>query len=395
MNQYWIDALSPLVFRSGKPFGAQSDTEDIIFPLPSAAAGLIRTQYMLQNNFMLNYRPDQESRAVLDNEKAEELKSIALRGFFLASQNQEKIKILVPKPTDAMYLKNKVTGQTELVRLVPMPSENTQTSGCDLPHEGLTPVSLLSDIKGKPQSGANYWEQEDFEKWQLGTSLSFEEVEQNGIKSLPLETRTHVALNDETLTSDDGKLFQTASYDFAPTRKAHHQGWNTEQCGFIIASEQHICDDIVRFGGEGRLSRLQKLKEKTVLPSEKLPSAESVFAAKGLKLTLLTPAIFSQGWLPGWIDTKTLEGTLPHTSITVRLRATALDRWQPVSGWDLHRHKPKAMRKAVPAGSVYWFEYLGGDLHTLTNIAHHALSDDQQDCQDGFGIVALSAWKAS
>ncbi|SUO91269.1 type III-B CRISPR module-associated protein Cmr3 [Suttonella indologenes] len=38
MNYYIIDALSPLVFRSGKPFGAQSDTDDIMFPLPSAAA---------------------------------------------------------------------------------------------------------------------------------------------------------------------------------------------------------------------------------------------------------------------------------------------------------------------------------------------------------------------
>lgn len=50
MQFYWIDALSPLVFRSGKPFGAQSDTEDIIFPLPSAAAGLIRTVWAQQQH---------------------------------------------------------------------------------------------------------------------------------------------------------------------------------------------------------------------------------------------------------------------------------------------------------------------------------------------------------
>ncbi len=42
MNSYFLDALAPLVFRSGKPFGAQSDTDDIQFPLPSAAAGLVR-----------------------------------------------------------------------------------------------------------------------------------------------------------------------------------------------------------------------------------------------------------------------------------------------------------------------------------------------------------------
>lgn len=46
MNSYFLDALAPLVFRSGKPFGSQSDTDDIQFPLPSAAAGLVRTQIM-------------------------------------------------------------------------------------------------------------------------------------------------------------------------------------------------------------------------------------------------------------------------------------------------------------------------------------------------------------
>ena len=46
MNSYFLDALAPLVFRSGKPFGAQSDTDDIQFPLPTAAAGLVRTQIM-------------------------------------------------------------------------------------------------------------------------------------------------------------------------------------------------------------------------------------------------------------------------------------------------------------------------------------------------------------
>ena len=32
--RHFLDALAPLVFRSGKPFGAQSDTDDIQFPLP-------------------------------------------------------------------------------------------------------------------------------------------------------------------------------------------------------------------------------------------------------------------------------------------------------------------------------------------------------------------------
>ncbi|HHK5603868.1 TPA: hypothetical protein ACQUJM_000121 [Neisseria polysaccharea] len=47
MNSYFLDTSAPLVFRSSKPFGAQSDIDDIQFSLPSAAAGLVRAQVML------------------------------------------------------------------------------------------------------------------------------------------------------------------------------------------------------------------------------------------------------------------------------------------------------------------------------------------------------------
>lgn len=57
MNSYFLDALAPLVFRSGKPFGAQSDTDDIQFPLPSAAAGLVRTQIMGQSGCNWDSKP--------------------------------------------------------------------------------------------------------------------------------------------------------------------------------------------------------------------------------------------------------------------------------------------------------------------------------------------------
>ena len=164
----------------------------------------------------------------------------------------------------------------------------------------------------------------------------------------------HVGIDRKTLAAEDGRLFQTAAYDFAEPAKKHHGGWKSCRYGFVIRTAADLQDNgVVRFGGEGRLSRLNKISDDVFKQPE-------YAYTNGLTLTLLTPALFEKGWLPGWLDSQTLTGTLPHTNLKVKLRATAIDRWLPVSGWDLQQHVPKAMRKAVAAGAVYWFEIQSG-----------------------------------
>ena len=148
------------------------------------------------------------------------------------------------------------------------------------------------------------------------------------------------------------------------------------------------------FGGERRLSRLEKLTGNNWTLTNTQLSAQ-VRQAKGLRLTLITPAVFSQGYLPGWLDGKTLEGCMPGCpQLRLKLKAVAIDRWLPVSGWDLAQWKPKAMRKAVAAGAVYWFEVIGDvpdKLHESLWLA--PVSDDEQDQRDGFGLALPAAWQ--
>ena len=106
--------------------------------------------------------------------------------------------------------------------------------------------------------------------------------------------------------------------------------------------------------------------------------------------------MFEQGYLPAWLDKQTLQGVLPTQSkVKVQLKAVAIDRWLPVSGWDLQSWKPKATRKAVAAGSVYWFGIVEGVL-TQADIEQLWLkpfSDQAQDKLDGFGVVLPAAWQ--
>ena len=386
MNSYFLDALAPLVFRSGKPFGAQSDTDDIQFPLPSASAGLVRTQVMWQSGCDWDSKT-QGNRAKLSDVQVDELRQIAVQGAFLAKQDiSDDLKILLPKPTNALYLKNKETDQTELVRLTPQAFGSD--TAADFPHVDLLPVQIQSPIKGKPQSGATYWDLADLLAWQSSEKLTYEDVNKRGAQTLPIETRTHVGINRETLAAEDGRLFQTAAYDFAESAQKHHQGWESHRYGFVIRTAADLQNNsVVRFGGEGRLSRLNKI-------SDDVFKRHEYTYTNGLMLTLLTPALFNKGWLPGCLDSQTLTGTLPHTNLQVKLRATAIDRWLPVSGWDLQQHAPKAMRKAVAAGAVYWFEIQSGNTVELAQAQWQAFSDNGQDCRDGFGIGLIGPWQS-
>ena len=389
MKNYWLDALSPLVFRSGKPFGAQSDTQDIVFPLPSAAAGLVRSSVMAQQAYA--WQQEQNGRAHLSDGDAEQLKQIVADGLFLGRMGQDgKVTVLVPKPADALYLKAPDGEQTELLRLSPRPM--AKNTGCDLP-DGLLPVQMPTEkeeIAGKPQSGAQFWAWSDFMRWQRGETLDFASVNKNGASDLPKETRTHTAVDVESGAAKDSQLFQTTAYDFGNKATEHHQGWENWHYGWLIRTEAELQDDLVRFGGEGRLSRLSRLPEDVLAENAGVQSLSAAAAPKGWRMTLLTPAIFAKGWESAWMRG---DAPVPHTqNLRVKLRAAALERWQAVSGWDLHQHRPKAMRKAVPAGSVYWLEYVSGDWQALQNLPYQAVSDHEQDRRDGFGTAVFAPW---
>ena len=393
-QSYLIDSLAPLVFRSGRPFGSQVGQEDVNFPMPSRAAGLVRTQYLQQQGWLLNQQDPTSERGRLSAEDKQKLQQIQSRGPYLVrvSDVDGAVTVLLPKPADALYLQAPNSSERQLVRLSPHNGDDAQNSGCDLP-EGLLPVVMEQAIKGKPKGGPAFWSVQDLWAWQQGQDLDFETVNRQGASSMPVELRTHVKIESRSWAAEEGKLFQTAAYDLGNAKKPHHAGWEEAHYGFLVQSEVMLNDDLAKFGGEGRLSHFKQTQAISVFecPTD---LASNIERAGGLRLTLLSPAIFSGGYLPGWLNPTSKEGVLPHSQVKVRLRAVAMDRWLPVSGWDLDQNKPKAMRKAVAAGAVYWFELLEGSAQTIENSIFNSISDDAQDQRDGFGIVGISHWQA-
>jgi CRISPR-associated protein Cmr3 len=112
-----------------------------------------------------------------------------------------------------------------------------------------------------------------------------------------------------------------------------------------------------------------------------------------VRLILATPAIFADAWKPGWLNEQ-LEGTPPGCSVKLKLVGVNNGRWKAVSGWSLAPPRgPKAIRRMVPAGSVYFFRVeKPGDAASLADLWLQPISDNDQARRDGFGLALWGTW---
>jgi CRISPR type III-B/RAMP module-associated protein Cmr3 len=121
-----------------------------------------------------------------------------------------------------------------------------------------------------------------------------------------------------------------------------------------------------------------------------------------LKWSLITPAIFAHGSLPGWCKDSRKnrsDGPLPDGRVCFDLPGSAtliswcLGRPQTVTGWDALKNEAKPTQLAVPAGSVYYF--LCQDTSTATKLAEYLhwrpRSDHYGEKGCGYGLCSYDA----
>ncbi|EKD27921.1 MAG: hypothetical protein ACD_79C00496G0004 [uncultured bacterium] len=131
-----------------------------------------------------------------------------------------------------------------------------------------------------------------------------------------------------------------------------------------------------------------------------------------IKLVLLSPAIFTSGWLPGWVDESNGEIKIKPSierngmkrevwrkqfkdqqNIGARLVAVRVSGCFKFSGWSLIKKAPKATQSAVPAGSVYYFEcFSKKDAEDFVKwVENHRVSDVFGE--KGFGYAVCGKWE--
>ncbi len=368
---YFLRPLSPLVFRSGRPFG-QADAHGggvgYDFPLPATVAGALRGAWV----DALEHRLTANDQAMLDLEVHGALRA---RRAHSARGETGPIQLFAPRPADAEYVALDRRGGWDLQALVP--ASAAMGGGCDLPNQ-LTPV--MSDSLAQPVDGPTDWSLNALAQW-LACDLGQLPGAQ-ALGALPQAKRTHVAVDAGTLTSIESALFQSAGLDFDGA--AAEEGlvaWLRSRRRELDTSA--LDDRHVRLGADGRCAALQALGPQALsapveCPAPLADALDKLQAGDRFRLLLLTPACYLRnGWYPDGLKAGTaqvpIEGCL--TSLQpprelgckpwrLRLVAAALGPWQALAASKLRQpggalgFTRRPLRRLAPAGTVYWLEIL-------------------------------------
>lgn len=398
MNIWIIEPRDPVIFRDARPFSATGGGRAVSlpFPFPSTIAGGVRTRAFL--NEIGAFDPAHFGATL------EDVKQLEMRGPFLVELDAEgKLSDwLFPAPLDALAFApeggDDKSGALDVKQLVPLAlPEKVRTN---LPDEKLRPVGLPQNHKGKPSSNApKYWKWSKFENWLV------EPKSQVGVQASTLghdgpqpDTRTHVGLDPEKLTAEDGRLFQTRGLEF--TRRSKSKVKDVQDSVYRLAiaiavgSNDQLRPGLAPLGGERRLVEWRLASKAFPVCPDRVK--ESIVRNGKCRLILTTPGFFTGGWRPA--ATRLDAGI---AGLVVDVAAASVPRPLVVSGWDFertekHSHgKAKPTRRLVPSGSVFFLE-LGGSETTreewVDRMWGTPLSEDEQARRDGFGCALLGTW---
>jgi CRISPR-associated protein Cmr3 len=398
----------PIIARDGRPFGAgQGDRmRGLSWPLPSVVAGSFRTA-LLKANPSLDFTKNTPS----------ELLRVEVAGVF-PTVGQE---LYLPAPNDAVA---EPTADGKAVKSVHRVTPQSNVAGCDFPDElPLQPVMLSEDQAAedfKPEPVPAWWPISKLADWLLGKPVTFDAT---FLGAPAQDIRDHVCLDPMTGAAAEGQIFATAALNLTHLRR---YGVEPEKKRLSLAKRfaeirllarvttadrtfEHVATLATwhPLGGERRLVHWQRNDAANLWKCPETVGSALESAAR-IRMVLATPAIFQHGWRPGWLDKTTLVGNPLGDGLTLKLVGACISRWRAVSGWAYAPHAeddgrrrvvpqdrpgPKATRRMVPAGGVYFFEKLDGDSRILaTNGWLKPVSDAPHDCRDGFGLAVWGTW---
>jgi CRISPR-associated protein Cmr3 len=164
------------------------------------------------------------------------------------------------------------------------------------------------------------------------------------------ESRTGVGLTNDRRRHEEHQLY---TFGFIRLQK-------DVSLGFELSGGELPCGVVARFGGENRAATI----ERGPLLSDLFAERSGDSRGDRCTLTLLTPAIFSDGAFPK-------QGAVRSAVVPGPVLA---------GGWDLARRRPKPLRRAAPAGSVYWIDE---DVPSILG----PWEQQHRDAKEGFGLA--------
>lgn len=183
------------------------------------------------------------------------------------------------------------------------------------------------------------------------------------------EPKVGIGRNDTTRSAEEGLLYRvdTKRLDKIEMR-------------VITSASEYSKEDldrsVVHLGGETKLIQIKKVGKDTL--DVRKPTLQ-----KGqFKIYLSTPAFFTKyGWKPD----------LERLGIQANLVAACVGKPISIGGYDMANNEPKPMLKAVPAGSVYYYESDEEPENIMKKINGESVSDVMPE--QGYGIAYVGNFK--
>lgn len=380
MTVWLIQPRDPLIFRDGRPFntmpGARART--LAFPYPSTLAGGVRS------------RAGQDSNGRFDvHQPVDRLLRYTIRGPLLVSLDDhgDVTQWHFPAPADAFVIE--AAAQSTVKRRWVRPVHLPYGAATDLQNGVL--VSADPAVRGKADTAApSFWSWETVEAWLAEPGDDPAPVSRStlGLGKLVRESRVHVSIDPKTQTASEGLLYETTGIEFVANPSGEGRGALSavQQYALAVDTDARLQPGVDFLGGERRV--VNWAASRRSFPDCPQGIRNAIVGRGYCRVLLATPAIFEGGYLPSWL-TRAVPG------LTVRVVAVANRRYGTVSGWDAKRGTQKATRRLAPAGSVYFLS-LDGDPAARERFVDlmwlQAVSDEEQDRRDGFGMALLGTW---
>jgi CRISPR-associated protein Cmr3 len=361
-----IRPLDTLFFRDGKPFSLGEETwaDGVFPPYPSTLFGALRTWYIAQHPAPFSKEAIEQSakitiigvgyslcKEVHTCEQAQHYIDFGV-GYSLCKE------VHLPMPLDLVAPK----GQSEVViRLQP-----TEMSGVVSNYP--CPILLLPPDKGQVEEVAQgLMTQVDLETYLYSTKKVFSVKKLEDF--LKTEPKIGIGRNDATLTASDALLYRVGM-----RRPVDWEIVVDVQLpdGTISLPQQAF---IIKLGAENKVAEVRSFQR-----SFGIDPAEITLKGNRFKLYLATPAIFDGGWKPD----------LSRHGIRAELVAAAVGKPLSIGGFDMEKGVPKTMYKAVPAGSVYFYETSENLEVVKERLFGKPISDKMPE--QGFGIAYVGVW---
>jgi len=353
-----FNSFDGLFFRDAKPFSKGTDfrARSIFPPLPSVVRGALRTKYFSEN--MQNF-----SKAGVDGDPSE---TIRINCVMLKYQSE----LYVPVPQNFEIVVEDGVCKAFLLDIKPAPECSTYP----LPYVLTVPDCFEGS---EPAKGEDFIRIKDIAGILQGSQKTVPCIRLSDI--MFRELKTGIAADYRTGTNIKSMLYQSEMlYPF------DEQNNPVSLVALADRVNEVVPDGLLKLGGEGKAAYYHEI-DTAILRD----LAYEIDVQKHFSVTLLSPAIFKNGWCPGWLS-NTEEGQWigKYNGVKVRLVAAACSRPVPISGFDMKRKLPKPMYYAAAAGSVYYFELLDGSPEAVLSAFHmRNISELQQEEGLGYALV--------